>query len=1229
MAADPNPRSERPLRIGRYQIERRIGAGGMGAVYRAKDTELGREVALKILPPQLAAKPEMLERFRQEAMHAAKLRHENIVTLYECGESGGAHYLVMEYVDGVNLHEYIDQHQRLDPEEARQLLIQSAKALALAHQSGIIHRDIKPSNFLLTRKDGQPLVKLTDFGLARATDAEEFKITRSGTTVGTVDYIAPEQARNSRAADVRSDIYSLGCMLYHMLAGQPPFPEGDLTERLLKHVEAEPADVRNFNPKVPPGLVVVLQRMMAKKPEDRYPSAEALLKDLEHLPAGPQLSPRELLEALALDPKAKAPPRKPAASKASQPALGVTSPFGVPATPPKPPKLRYRQSRARSASSDRAMQTAAYTGPIVIAGWKAWAVTAAAVAGVSLVLIAILLGWGVVSGGGRAGGRSSGPRAAGVSGEPRATDKSDVARSNKSGPGQPQTSKTSGSVDAQRRPSLNRPSEEVQSALSSEFVARSLEVKPDAVLRSVSRLGPGATIAAICAAEKGTNDLVIEIADNGPLFEPPVAVSGRNLIIRAAAGYRPLLAWDLTSPSSAAPGQWISVADGNLTLANIDLVARVTETQARGLDALVRVNGGDFRAENCTFSVAGTAPTGLAALRFEGARTDKLRSQASFSRCYLRGSPLTAVQLITPGAQVFLEDSIVLTGAQPAFSVQGSSSLMPMTIRALRSTICVGQTLLRLRPASAGDLTPALGWLAWDSLLAIHGSSPGSAILDLQPGTSTADMQWRSVNCLYTGWERLLLGGPGDIRANDLPSWRNLWHQNPGDEIAPSPWPPALTGDLAQVPVRALAVGGTFANFAATSSAGSLGADVAKLPPSRDTWPNYVYARSLTRPWESSAADAAPEIPSTKDGRYHGERLDPTGLDLGQHLAQMGEKMGLGQRIVLHLTGKGTAQTSPLQLKGASLVLWFEPASAEANRLTLSLRPGIPAQALVQVEGGGCEIVGGRLKMEVERGSTDPAFLIQVQGGDVHLLNTRLEMPGSATASGGRGLIQLTGSGEVAADQVRDCLVQDSVLTSCGVCLKTQNSGVSVRWRNSVAVSDADLFLIEPPARPADRLNHSWLFEHCTLAPARAAFRLRDTNVPNAVEPIVVQARQCIFRLSSADSQHGALVEGEGQALVRGLLAWQGDGNLVADSFPRWISAGDASVPNSAYARAQWLRFVGPLGERRPMVYRLAPPTRSQGHFALETLALPTEAMVPSKTARPGADFTQLGLIKH
>jgi serine/threonine protein kinase len=266
--------------VGKFEPIEHIAKGGMAQIYKAVNRETGEVVVLKVLLPELAAKPGSLERFRREASRGVNLRHENLVAIYEFGEERGYYFLVLEYVQGTDLQEYITRKGRLSPEEAFEFLTQAARALDYLHRQDVVHRDIKPSNFLVAETETQAVLKLTDLGLAREIKDEEFRITRAGFTVGTINYMAPEQARDSGQADIRSDLYSLGCTFYHMLTGQAPFDEGGLTERLYKHAEAEPTDVRQFNPDVSPALVAILKRLLAKKPSDRYQTPAKLLKDL-------------------------------------------------------------------------------------------------------------------------------------------------------------------------------------------------------------------------------------------------------------------------------------------------------------------------------------------------------------------------------------------------------------------------------------------------------------------------------------------------------------------------------------------------------------------------------------------------------------------------------------------------------------------------------------------------------------------------------------------------------------------------------------------------------------------------------------------------------------------------------------------------------------------------------------------------------------------------------------
>lgn len=285
--------------LGPYELKRKLGQGGMGAVYLAVDPEKKEQLALKILPREKASNPQLVKRFKAEAQNASQLAHDNIVGVFGTGEADGYLYIALEFVDGIDVHDLIQKRGVLPVKRSIDIIKQVARALQHAFEQHIVHRDIKPAN-LLIRRDG--VVKLADMGLARAVDESvETGITRAGTTVGTVDYMSPEQARNSKAADVRSDIYSLGCTWYHMLTGRPPFAEGSLTNKLNAHAKQPPPDPRGVNPNVPEGVVAVIHRMMAKDPDARYQTPGELIKDLEGALVNKDAVSRQILEGIVED----------------------------------------------------------------------------------------------------------------------------------------------------------------------------------------------------------------------------------------------------------------------------------------------------------------------------------------------------------------------------------------------------------------------------------------------------------------------------------------------------------------------------------------------------------------------------------------------------------------------------------------------------------------------------------------------------------------------------------------------------------------------------------------------------------------------------------------------------------------------------------------------------------------------------------------------------------------
>jgi serine/threonine protein kinase len=265
------------FKIDRYILLEMIGQGGMGRVYLARDSRLNRRVALKILSPERVNNPRAIARFQREARVGAQLQHENLVRIYDEGESNGKCYLVMEYIDGKTIGALIAENGRIDSVTSARLARQVALGLEHAHQKGMIHRDVNPYNILVTREG---VAKLADLGLAIDL-SEEAQVTRDGATVGTFDYVSPEQARHSRSVDTRSDIYSLGCTLYHMLSGQVPFPSPSLPEKLFGHQAVEPESLAMLVSDLPEGLIRVVGRMMRKTPDERYATPREVAQALE------------------------------------------------------------------------------------------------------------------------------------------------------------------------------------------------------------------------------------------------------------------------------------------------------------------------------------------------------------------------------------------------------------------------------------------------------------------------------------------------------------------------------------------------------------------------------------------------------------------------------------------------------------------------------------------------------------------------------------------------------------------------------------------------------------------------------------------------------------------------------------------------------------------------------------------------------------------------------------
>jgi eukaryotic-like serine/threonine-protein kinase len=306
---------------GRYELHRRLARGGMADVYLARDQLLDRPVAVKVLFPQYAADPSFVQRFRREAQDSANLNHPNIVGVYDWGEEGGTYFIVMEYVAGRSLADVLRQEGALLPARAADIGIDMAAALGFAHKNGVVHRDVKPGNVLLS-SDGQ--VKVTDFGIARAiSSGQDEDLTQAGQVMGTATYFSPEQAQG-RPVDPRSDVYSLGVVLYEMVSGRPPYRGDDALAVAYQHVQEQPVPPSQINGDVDATLEAIILKCLAKSPAARYPSAEDLRADLRRYREGVQIAATPPTAMAAAAPMA--PP--PDATQAI-PATAATAAYGA------------------------------------------------------------------------------------------------------------------------------------------------------------------------------------------------------------------------------------------------------------------------------------------------------------------------------------------------------------------------------------------------------------------------------------------------------------------------------------------------------------------------------------------------------------------------------------------------------------------------------------------------------------------------------------------------------------------------------------------------------------------------------------------------------------------------------------------------------------------------------------------------------------------------------------
>ena len=1239
------PIAQRTERIGKYEIVGHIATGGMGVIYKAYDVDLDRFVALKVLPPDLAKQDNTLIRFCREARAAAQLRHDNIVSIFEIGESHGTHYIALEYIEGTDLQDYINRKCKLDPEEARQIMIQAARALVHAFENGIVHRDIKPSNFLLTRKEDRLVVKLTDFGLAiRYENNAEFRITKDKTTVGTVDYMSPEQARDSRSADIRSDIYSLGCTFYHKLAGIAPFGKGTLPERIIQHMKTPAPDVRKHNKSIPEGIAAIIARMLAKKPDDRYQTPMELLQDLENpssvVPSKGKNGKRKRIDMTQvidnenLDDEIadNGRPEKTGVKVAREPSeqmaprLRRTSdePPEETSDPPREETVDSTEHEAMPAPVSKKKESS----PV----WMY--LVGGSVGALGLVLIIALIF------GSRQNPVISKPPDKPPGPTPIAVDPG--RRIELPPPPAIDTSAAKMTVPALVLPTMDTlPEKADREGLLKEFAGSfagfPMASKEATVLR-MSRLasaGPtsfrtlsDAFAAAKTVEAKPDEFTVVEIHDNGPIFVSNFApVAKKRILLRGGDGFRPLIVWD---PPKKGPLVFCTFAQGSLAIDGIDFVMRASDD---GPITIFDLPESDFQARDCTFSIAGKSKEGIALVRRQRVNEpiEHRSTQTVLQRCYVRGPDVTLLAGRETSGALLVDESLVVGYQHPLIDLRGKDD-HGLDIACVRSTMVSGHVLLRWRSLGGPGVSPPITGKVLDSILSRDDTdtAPG-AMIELADAGEPRKMSWRAANSVYAGWRQLLVSASKTIGGTDLEGWRGKWFYSSGDRAVAETWPRNPPSGLEDqgadtfLPAR-LPPGGPLAPvaFEALTGPGAIGCVIGKLP--------FTPPLAIERIYTPTPVASVPPIDYDKIAidpggeAYHGERLDLNKVDLGSYLTSKLQQVRPAARVVMHLHGRGTCLTSPLRVRGVQyLALYFErdgkdPLVLKANPTTNPNR--LP---LIEMTGGHLEIYGARLPLSEK---TLTPTIVHVHDGNLTMTRCWLQGP-HLKWDLFKNLVSVSNSQTTPTT----LLMRDNVLVADKLLLHLTDH-VQLKARNNVFVSlgDGVLFDVSSPSVP---MEHG--LSHNTWAVRHTYFAMRSGPGFQAAGAVLLNANSNAFLNPFADGpDKSTLLRGAEPWASHGAWAWRGQYNAY-DVRVHAYFAGLDRTPGPKQTRLDWQTAWG-QGEQESLQFAatmaktLSVEGTSPAAFLqqLGRLYLPDQLRGdPKDPGPPGANLGSLGIAKQ
>jgi eukaryotic-like serine/threonine-protein kinase len=1178
-----NKPTESLRKLGRYDIERKLGAGGMGAVYLARDTKLRRQVALKVLPQDKANNPVLVRRFEAEAQAAAQLRHDHIVAVYDSGKAEGFLYIAMEFVDGIDLHELVARRGTIPVKRSIEIIKQAASALQHAADHKIVHRDIKPSN-LLIRRDG--VVKITDLGLARSVDDTiETGITRAGTTVGTVDYMAPEQARSSKAADIRSDIYSLGCTWYHMLTGAPPYPEGSLTNKLQAHAIKPLPDPRSVNSQVTDGLVAILHRMIAKKPEDRYQTPADLLKDLETSTLTQGAFSQEIFHAIeeeeAEEAEARAHHGETRESRRGETADDTEEPAAEtgteakssrrregPALPPprrRPVVAKPDEDSANGVSTERLKVLAIVVGLVIAVAGLGWLVSR--VGGIfdsphvvqqpvvpeTNAVDANAVGQAGVFGGvgpmelsntgtqvapvyGSPGVTATAPELTGVS--PSATQGTNVV------PGVSPSGVSAATA-------IKIPDDVTVPPSSTEKVTAETAKLP------VWTVGPGAASTTHFstlneALSKVDKAVTIRLLGRGPfLLTHTTPLRTPHLLLAGDRQYPSLV---VLSPSAdGSPGRLH--VQGNLTLDAVHLVIDRQASSSTDPVAMVSVDEGTLSVQAGSLTALRTSPAPLTGLRVRGTITPP---RLVLSEAVLRGEFDVGLELAAPSVEALVQESLIVVGSGSAIRLHGQGigrGKPTRLIRCFNSTMLCGDSLLDLSPDKDLDPAPDTHVAFVDSLCSASAAAGDRLMLNATGWLQSRlrdSLTWKNSQSTFVGFETLIdLGETTVFRATDAEGWRAFWRQPvERQEFSDADWPQNL-GDVSAIkPVDLGREQSPMALRIVGSRGVPPGAPADRLTVPEAVFPERMAALARRPAWAAPVWAGGPPV-----------KVDLKKTDLGQFLS----RGDWSDRTVIEATGYGYCTMQPVTLSGRHVKIVFRQSAENSGPLRLLVKDSPrPATALFDVRGGALELEGLRWQVsDVKPGV--PRWLVSATDASVVLRGCDLQGPDSAT-SPFEGVLRYETTATADRRETPQLAIIDSFLHAPGTLLRVEASDGGVFLRNSVLAARGVALDVRP--RPlGNRLPLAFDLAHCTLSAQNTILRVTASDSLSA--PPATPSRwfvdNCVFappiELRAGDASTPTLLTTVGPVLPQRQMEWWGRGNGAARELKYWLRP-EGSLPN-------------------------------------------------------------------